>query len=112
MKSVLTFGGCSNQFDQDQRSFVDPERMDPSNRVRGEFQKDTLESHKHDIVDPKHTHNYSVPGGEGSSGQRGSTQGLLPEQTESKATGIIIQAYGDVETRPKNVAIFYYIRIN
>ncbi len=53
-----------------------------------------------------------MPGGPGSSGVPGNPQGLLETDTGPAATGISIKKYGDIETRPKNVAIFYYIRIN
>ena len=58
----------------------------------------------------QHSHgfDYREPGGSGSSGQSGNSQGLVSvhSTTGQADTG------GGTETRPKNAAVFYYIRIN
>lgn len=101
-----------NQFDTDEPNQVSSARKDPDNRSRGSFQTDAFKSHNHDITDPGHNHSYREPGGAGSSGVPGNPQGMTGATTGTKTTGITIKNNGDVETRPKNIAIYYYIRIN
>ena len=89
-----------NQFDNDQTSQVDANKKDPDNRTRGSFQNDEFESHNHSISGPAAVGNiinnslnfFNEPVGRQS-----------PIQTNHQ---------GGAETRPKNVAVFYYIRIN
>ncbi len=88
-----------NQFDGEQTSQVDPSKKDPDNRTRGSFQADENKSHSH--TTPGHYQELSL---KGPGGLVQLIYGTEPPQTT--------QASGGEESRPKNTAIFYYIRIN
>jgi hypothetical protein len=75
------------------------DQQDPdSNRKAGEYQADLFRSHQHDYSD-------HYVGGNGKDVQSGSSypRPTLKEKTEMT---------GGEETRPKNAAVYYYIRIN
>lgn len=72
---------------------LSPDRSDPENRAVGSYQADEIKTHRH---------GYREPDGGGGSVQRGG-MGLEPKITDPT---------GGSETRPKNVAVYYYIRIN
>jgi len=69
-------------------------------RQPGIPQMDTFKQHTHGFT-------YREPGDHGSSGQPGNGQGLV---TVGGSTGGADG--GGTETRPKNAAVYYYIRIN
>jgi microcystin-dependent protein len=81
----------------------------------GSIQMDALVSHSHGVTDPGHSHQYYSEG-DGCTGEQG-----LPRQgpgscvyahtTSASATGISIQSAGGAETRPKNVAVNYLIKL-
>jgi microcystin-dependent protein len=81
----------------------------------GTLQLDGLANHSHGVNDPGHSHQYYSEG-DGCSGEQG-----LPRQgpgscvyahtTSPSATGISIQSAGGVETRPKNVAVNYLVKL-
>ncbi|MGB0524236.1 MAG: tail fiber protein [Flammeovirgaceae bacterium] len=96
----------------------------------GTYQLDTLKAHNHDINDPGHKHNVrdlghkhriflddETGGGRiddsGSDGH-GTTEtdiGYANIMEDEVTTGITIQNKGGLETRPKNVAVLYIIKI-
>lgn len=107
-----------NSFDPDnQPSAVDPAKADPDNRTRGSFQPDAFGKHDHDLTDPGHFHTFSTraaqQGNQGNppiaSDNGGQVSGA---NTSPKVTGISMAKAGEAETRPKNIAVYYYIRIN
>ncbi|MEZ5421589.1 MAG: hypothetical protein R2682_00670 [Pyrinomonadaceae bacterium] len=72
------------------------EHKDPDNRTRGSYQIDDFKSHAHPFT-------ASI-----SPAQIRGSGGWAPENSSPSVTG----AVGGVETRPKNAAVYYYIRIN
>lgn len=99
-----------NQFDHDQSSFVSSERKDPDNRIRGSFQPDDFKSHDHE-ASGKITGNIT-----GSNNTNDVDQGSQKKNSDpnfpDRNVAVTVQKRGGDETRPKNVAILYYIRIN
>ena len=89
-----------NQFDSDQSSKVDQNRKDPDDRTRGNFQQDELKSHFDDINGPATTGNLV---GNGTN---------FANEPVRRSDGFRTELKGGDETRPKNIAVFYYIRIN
>lgn len=75
---------------------VATERINPENKVAGEYQNDELK---------EHTHTFRTGGG--SSGPRHAVS--IDTRNEDATT---TSSYGGKETRPKNVTVYYYIRIN
>jgi hypothetical protein len=71
------------------------DRRDPDDRTVGTYQQDSFRSHSHPIG--------REPWINGSSGASGNGIGLRENNTG---------ASGGAETRPKNIAVYYYIRIN
>ena len=115
-----------NRFDVKETSAVAENRKDPAgNRIRGEFQDSMFGRHTHTVDDPGHIHVpeqdhwfllwHPVKPGTGHAVKGFQYNGLdvplLPGTARAK-TGISLQPNGEDETRPKNVAIYYYIRIN
>ena len=99
-----------NQFDQDQTSLVDANMKDPDDRTRGSFQGDGIKQHTHDMEDNSLTFVSQHPSDRASGGNDRPLS--FPNQThvvKVKKTG---EGLNPDETRPKNIAIFYYIRIN
>jgi hypothetical protein len=79
---------------------INPSQLNPDNTIKaGDFQNDTLKSHTH-----KYDNSYSgriVRAEEDGGGGR--TNANPGQNTEP---------YGGQETRPKNVTVYYYIKIN
>lgn len=74
------------------------DKADPENRVVGSFQVDNIKAHNHTIPNPTvHAGSDQGPDGGGYNawGRNAPTSNV-----------------GGAETRPKNIAIFYYIKIN
>ena len=104
-----------NQFDDEQQTFVDDKQKDPENRVRGIVQYDAFMKHNHG--GGNHSHNIH-----GEKGAAGGTGSFITGDNRSATqwdgnpnmagSGNIIVAEGGAETRPKNMAIYFYIRIN
>jgi hypothetical protein len=100
-----TFLRGYNKFDPSENlngiAAVSPAQKDPNdNRVRGEFQQDQIISH---------THNCYQPNAAGLVAECGDCAGVIYTMSYTSTSE---QYNGGVETRPKNVAINYYIRIN
>ncbi|RXM41182.1 hypothetical protein BOQ62_02055 [Chryseobacterium sp. CH21] len=95
---------------------VSPSQKDPSdNRLRGSIQQDDFKEHNHQIV--KQTFGgilmtpLAVSGN--TSGADGDLDGSqIVSGYDKAAVPLIIASTGGTETRPKNMAINYYIRIN
>lgn len=87
-------------------------------------QTEAVQSHTHGVTDPEHSHGYQdlrhgSLGIEGMCTCPGSTlypasEGAFsePRTTSKSATGISIQNAGGPETRPANINLWVYIRIN
>ncbi len=88
-----------NQIDATETTPVSADRADPAgNRIAGSLQQDTLQKHSHDLMDQPIVNrpgNFSFNNGT-------SYRGGIAATKES----------GDDETRPKNVAVYSYIKIN
>lgn len=82
-----------------------PDQKDPEdNRFRGKFQGDELKSHPHT------TSLYGSTGGGNNfavDGKISSTDNVLRFERSNT-----VHPFGGAETRPKNIAIYYYIKIN
>ncbi|UOX33119.1 hypothetical protein LXD69_13860 [Flavobacterium sediminilitoris] len=93
-----------NQFDPFYTNQVSEQQkdVDGQNRVAGDFQKDIFESHFHTTEKLTLGHrNHGYPASEDL--DPGNWAGYLQLKTDSK---------GGSETRPKNVTVYYYVRIN
>lgn len=103
-----------NQFDLNEHFLIGDVQKDPENRKRGHFQTDALKIHDHPIEDPGHAHKYNESSeAKGSSGKGGNDMGLSKNSSSKDSTNIKVKSIGDdKESRPKNVAIYYYIKIN
>lgn len=103
-----------NSFDpNDEPAPVDPNKKDPDPRNRGSYQVDIFA--KHDHGGGNHSHETGIWNGAATTFggpvfrfEDNNAQFRKPV----KDSGTIIKPEGGAETRPKNVAIFYYIRIN
>jgi len=86
---------------------LDPHKKDPVDRPAGDYQSDSVGPHSHSYGPiPSEVNS---PGGNAGSGQHWGSygghehdKGNTSDITEPKST----------ETRPKNVSVFYYVRIN
>lgn len=88
-----------NSFSSDEPSTVPARQRDPERRTPGSFQGHSLAAHSHNYVD-QHGED---PGDWGPVSGPGNQTG-----SSSKKTSTV----GGKETRPNNVAVFYYIKIN
>jgi hypothetical protein len=80
---------------------VSADKADPENRIVGSYQIDELKSHKH-------TFSYLKPKQNDSNGGSANHEVSDSDVQNSGTTN----ASGGVETRPKNIAVYYYIKIN
>jgi hypothetical protein len=103
-----------NQFDQNEGSqsvsTVADEQKDPETRVRGKVQTDALKSHGHTMTikrDPRLGYRSGISGaGYNSGGDFENDTNTYEVSTNKTVNG------NPDETRPKNMAVYYYIRIN
>lgn len=88
---------------------VSAERKNPDNTTAGQFQADELKTHKHKIFakSGSNGNEENLPPKGGEIGVSGDNRGT-PEYADRN----IIAETGGTETRPKNVTVYYYIRIN
>jgi len=105
------FMRCQNQIDPKQASVVAPIQADPDNsRDRSVIQADALRSHSHpasgritgNITGSNNTHDCS------SGGDKYNSDPTFPDRN----VAVTVYPSGDVETRPKNASVFFYIKIN
>lgn len=113
-----------NFFSSDQPYAVKPEQADPDSRTLGSFQQEAFKKHNHggrtgnDSPDHSHERNgypFKVDYGNDNYTQNQDTpKNGYGRQTDGANTRHQhpIDFEGGNETRPKNVAIYYYIRIN
>ncbi|HWM92474.1 MAG TPA: hypothetical protein VN493_17040 [Thermoanaerobaculia bacterium] len=85
-----------NEFETGKRRVDGSE--DPDLRKVGDYQQDNFRAHNH-------SYDLHWVGGNGSGIQSG---GSYPRQSDSRQTS----SSGDKETRPRNVALFYYVKVN
>jgi len=85
-----------NKFDVNETSNPDPSKTNPENKLIGDYQGDDLKSHNHTYLSPL------------SSDKIRGSGGYAPENPTAGTTGNT----GGTETRPKNISIYYYIKIN
>jgi hypothetical protein len=114
-----------NSFDPaDEPSPVDNTRRDPDPRTRGSYQGDSFKSHNHGggtgVDTPDHSHGFGgYPYGT-NYGNNNTAMNLnvSPNGFYRRTDGAntrhthVINGDGGAETRPKNIALFYYVRIN
>jgi hypothetical protein len=79
-------------------------QLDPETRSLGHFQADDFKSHTHPITNNSPAFAYRVSG-MGIQSNRG-------QEVQFAPPAISIGAAGGNETRPKNVAVYYFIRVN
>ena len=97
--------------------FADGRQRDPDNRSVGILQTQDIQGHTHSISDPGHSHGIDIAvanmGGSGTVAYRPIGQGSLSSiGSKGAGTGISVQSNNGVETRPTNLAVYYYIKIN
>ncbi|MEF9480516.1 hypothetical protein OWR28_25065 [Chryseobacterium sp. 1B4] len=110
----------NNAFDTNEMAFgipsVSENQKDPSgNRLRGSIQGDEIKEHDHQIMQQSFGGVTSTPRAvsANTSGADGDLDGSQVISGYDKATvPLIIAVAGGKETRPKNMAVNYYIRIN
>jgi len=122
LSSLPNAGGLFVRAQDFANSDNDPERDD--NSTIATVQGDEVKSHNHGISDPGHGHTYTDRPAWGYStptyaaiqnGSVGFTGVWVQDQsrsTNSATTGISINPAGGGETRPKNINLWVYIRIN
>lgn len=113
-----------NTFDPNERTSVPQDQKDPDDtRKAGSPQKDALQNHKHE--DTGHTHESDAISADNTKSDNNDQRDVTSLSKRAKINpakaniGPAVKVREqdadvrtDVETRPKNVAIYYYIRIN
>ncbi len=112
-----------NRFDPEESQAVPADRSDPEPREVGSFEGEGFKAHSHagttGADNPDHTHTFvGYRFGADGGGQPTQTLGIPWNGFSGTTTGAStrhqhpIAPDGGLETRPKNVALYYYIRIN
>lgn len=81
-----------------------PSQLNPDNTPAGVYQQDEFKSHTHGVTDHSNRFAYKKPG-MGIQSNKG-------DEVQFDKPNISINSSGGNETRPKNVSVFYYIKIN
>jgi hypothetical protein len=99
---------------------IDPDRTPATPTAL--VQMDEIGSHDHDITDPGHEHDYEIRDYDSNDADGSGEFTLLrppsifipttPLTTERAFTGISVQKSGGAESRPKNLSLYTYIRVN
>lgn len=113
MASLPNGGGLFVRAQDFANSDNDPDR--DSNSPVATLQGDNFKAHNHSITDPGHNHSGGAfwPGGGPEQEQSGSAENRTTfTSTGLSTTGITINDTGGAETRPKNLNLWVYIRIN
>jgi microcystin-dependent protein len=104
--------------DPDAASRVASNSMGPTGDVVGSLQADALASHAHAITDPGHSHSAPTTNGATGTGTVEVPTAAAPgydyigaAPTTVNPTNITVNASGGSETRPKNVAVNYLIKL-
>lgn len=91
----------------------DDSRGIDSGRAIGTGQADSISPHAHTLTDPGHAHAI-VPTALTTGGSGGTVGGSQlfegVSETQSSITGITVAPWGNIETRPRNVALLYCIK--
>lgn len=87
-----------------------------SGRTFGSAQSGAIQSHTHSVTDPGHKHTSISSNGQASPSSTDTTPGEfgaknIYEDTTTAVTNISIQSSGGTETRPRNIAMLYCIKI-
>jgi hypothetical protein len=114
LSSLPNAGGLFVRAQDFANSDNDPDR--DSNSPVATMQGDDFKSHNHNITDPGHNHTggaFWPAGGWPEQNQAGNPQDYtMFTNTGTSTTGITINNTGGTETRPKNINLWVYIRIN
>jgi hypothetical protein len=116
MTSVPNAGGLFIRSQDFANSDNDPDR--DSNSPVATIQGDNFKSHNHNITDPGHSHRWlngtesDDSGSGGSNAEYTRINGIISDVIENSVTNITINNTGGNETRPKNINLWTYIRIN
>lgn len=104
---------------QDFNGGADRDPLRDSTSAIATVQLDELRSHTHSITDPGHRHNIDGIDQYTTNGHPGGTEGSSADDspvrdklTEFSTTGITINSTTGAETRPVNINLWVYIRIN
>lgn len=109
--------GLNMFYEDEQAGPLDQSKADPDSRSIGDYQEDDFKKHNHG--GGNHSHN--ILGESGAAGgnqsfitgdRRSSTQWSGNNNSMVYNSGEIIDTEGGEETRPKNIAVYYYMRIN
>jgi len=107
-----------NSYTQDQdlgAANVKEERKNPDNTAPGVFQPGALQQHRHSVgrgsSDKKANSQYKQGKNRYADFQEGHLDTKLTSPIQSKYNSIDVGA-NDHETRPKNITVFYYIKVN
>ena len=90
--------GLNMFYEDEQAGSFDQLKADPDSRSMGDYQADAFKSHTHQYTDRQE--------GAGNQADDGNDVGF--SKVETKTTS----GTGGEETRPKNIAVYYYMRIN
>jgi len=100
-----------NQFDVNETTTVAADRMNPENKKVGDLQLDELGSHTHGLTN-RGFRNDNLSGGRRGFGGAEFTQFDAGQGLKDINSLVTVNPTTGAETRPKNMSLYYYIRIN